>query len=56
MTLLTASDVATALKVSRKTVLRLVARGQLRAIRLNARVVRFRPADLERCYKRHLAA
>lgn len=56
MTLLTPDQVCKALGVARRTLKRIVAGGQLRAVRLNARVLRFRPADLDRYIDRHLAA
>ena len=45
--LLTYQDVGAMLRVSRNTVMRMVARGELPAVRLG-RQIRFVPADIER--------
>lgn len=49
--LLTVDDVAARLQVSRATVYRMHARGDLPGVRLGVRCLRFSPADVERCLR-----
>jgi excisionase family DNA binding protein len=51
--LLTPEQVAQTLARHPKTILSLVARGELRAIRLGRRTVRFDPADVQRYIDAH---
>jgi excisionase family DNA binding protein len=45
--LLTLGEVSRRLRISPRSLARLVASGDLRVVRLSARVVRIRPADLD---------